>query len=163
MYNLKNLKMKKVIIGIVFLFAGTALFAQTANDYLEVTRGVLKTEKKAAIAEVMQLTEEESTTFWPLYNEYNDKMYTINTRLFNVIKDYSEHYLDMTDEKAKELWTEAMKIEMDLLKLEKTYFNKFLKILPAIKVVRYLQAENKIKVMVDAELAAEVPFFEDMN
>lgn len=155
--------MKKLILGIVFVFAGTALFAQSANDYLEVTRGVLKTEKKAAIAEVMQLTEEESTTFWPLYNEYNDKMYIINTRLFNAIKEYSENYLKMTDEKAKELWTEAIKVEMDLLKLEKTYFKKFIKILPGTKAVRYLQAENKIKVMVDAELAHNVPFFEDMN
>ena len=79
--------MKKLIIGIVFVFAGAGLFAQTANDYLEVTRGVLKTEKKAAIADVMQLTEEESTTFWPLYNEYNEKMYVVNTRLYDLIKD----------------------------------------------------------------------------
>ncbi len=155
--------MKKIIFGIVFVFAGTALFAQSANDYLEVTRGILKTEKKAAIAEVMQLTEEESTTFWPLYNEYNDKMYVINTQLFNIIKDYSDNYLKMTDEKSVELWTEAIKIEMALLKLEKTYFKKFLKILPGTKAVRYLQAENKIKAMVDAELANEIPFFEDMN
>ena len=155
--------MKKLIIGIVFVFAGTGLFAQTANDYLEVTRGVLKTEKKAAIAEVMQLTEEESTTFWPLYNEYNEKMYSINSRLYNTIKDYSDNYVNMTDEKAKELWTEVIKIDQDLLKLNKTYFKKFLKIMPAIKTVRYFQAENKIKVMVDAELASQIPFFEDMN
>ena len=130
--------MKKLIIGIVFVFAGAGLFAQNANDYLEVTRGVLKKEKKAAIAEVMQLTEEESTTFWPLYNEYNDKMYSINTRLFNAIMDYSDNYVNMTDEKAKELWTE-------------------------VRTVRYFQAENKLKAMVDAELAIEIPLFEDMN
>ena len=155
--------MKKVIIGIVFLFAGTALFAQTANDYLEVTRGVLKTEKKAAIAEVMQLNEEVSAVFWPLYNEYNDKMYSVNTRKFNVIMDYSEHYYDMTDEKAKELWARVVKVEEDLLKLKKTYYKKFLKILPPIKTVRYFQAENKIKAMADAELISQVPLFEDIN
>ncbi len=155
--------MKKLIIGIVFVFAGAGLFAQNANDYLEVTRGVLKKEKKAAIAEVMQLTEEESTTFWPLYNEYNDKMYSINTRLYNVIKDYSDNYVSMTDEKAKELWTEVIKIDQDLLKLHKSYFKKFDKILSTIKAVRYFQAENKIKTMVDAELAMQIPLFEDMN
>ena len=155
--------MKKLIIGIVFVFAGTGLFAQTANDYLEVTRGILKTEKKAAIADVMQLTEEESTAFWPLYNEYDEKMYKVNTDLFNLIKDYSDNYVNMTDEKAKELWTNVLKNDEDLLKLQKTYFKKFLKIMPAIKTVRYFQAENKIKAMVDAELASEIPFFEDMN
>ncbi len=155
--------MKKLLFVIVFVFAGTGLFAQTANDYVEVTREVMKTEKKAAIAEAMVLTEAESPAFWSLYNEYNEKMYVINTKLFNVIKDYSEHYESMTDEKAEDLWKNAMSIEMELLKLEKTYFKKFLKILPATKAVRYLQAENKIKNLVDAKLSLEVPLFEEIK
>ena len=155
--------MRKLIFGILFVFVGTGLFAQTVNDYVEVTRGVMKTEKKAAIAEAMMLSEEESNVFWPLYNEYNEKMYTVNTRLVNVINEYAKNYVSMTDEKAKSLWTDALKVDSDLLKLEKTYFKKFLKILPATKAVRYMQAENKIKAMVRAELALEVPLFEDMQ
>ncbi len=155
--------MKKLLFVIVFVFAGTGLFAQTANDYVEVTREVMQPEKKAAIAEAMVLTEAESPVFWSLYNEYNEKMYVINTKLFNVIKDYSEHYESMTDEKAEDLWKNAMSIEMELLKLEKTYFKKFLKILPATKAVRYLQAENKIKNLVDAKLSLEVPLFEEIK
>ncbi len=155
--------MKKLFIGLVLVFFGTSLFAQGANDYLEVSRGVIKTEKKAAIAEAMQLTDAESQAFWPLYNEYNEKMYVINTDLFNTIKDYSEHYETMTDEKALELWANATKVETELLKLEKTYFKKFLKILPPTKTVRYFQAENKIKALIDAELALEIPMFEEMK
>lgn len=155
--------MRKLIFGILFVFVGTGLFAQTANDYIEVTREVMKTEKKAAIAEAMMLSEEESNVFWPLYNEYNEKMYTVNTRLVNLINEYAKNYVGMTDEKAKSLWTDALKVETDLLKLEKTYFKKFLKILPATKAVRYMQAENKIKALVRAELALEVPLFEEMQ
>lgn len=155
--------MRKLFFGILLLFVGTGLFAQTANDYIEVTREVMKTEKKAAIAEVMNLSDMESSAFWPLYNEYNEKMYAVNTKLVNVINDYANNYVSMTDEKAKELWTNAINIDAELLKLEKTYFKKFLKILPATKAVRYFQAENKIKAMVDAELALEIPLFEDMR
>ena len=157
------MKMKKLLIGITLLFVSVSSFAQNANDYLEVTRDVLKTEKKAAIADIMQLSEQESVPFWSLYNEYNDKMYTVNTKLFNTIKDYSDHYETMTDDKAKELWTDAMNIDTELLKLKKTYFKKFSKILPTTKAVRYFQAENKIKSLVDAELALEIPFFEEMK
>ena len=155
--------MKKLLFGIVLALTTSGLLAQSANDYLEVTREVIKTEKKAAIAEAMELTEAESPAFWSLYNEYNEKMYVINTKLFDVIKDYSKNYERMTDEKAIDLWTNAMNIELDLLKLEKTYFKKFQKILPGTKVVRYLQAENKIKNLVDAQLALEVPLFEEMK
>ena len=138
-------------------------FAQNANDYKEVTRDVIKTEKKAAIAEAMQLTDQESTVFWPLYNEYNEKMYVENSKLINTIKDYANNYDKMTDEKAEELWTEAMKIDSHLLKLKKSYFKKFVKIMPATKAVRYFQAENKIKSLVDAKLALEIPLFEEMK
>lgn len=155
--------MKKLLIGIVCLFLSTSLFAQSANDYLEVSRGVIKTEKKAAIAEAMELTESESPAFWALYNEYNDKMYAVNTKLFDLIKDYSDHYENMADEKAKEIWTDAIGVESELLKLKKSYFKKFLKILPATKAVRYFQAENKIKALIDAKLALEIPLFEEMK
>ncbi len=155
--------MKKLIIGIALVFVTTGIFAQNANDYMEVTRDVIKTEKKAAIAEAMQLTDQESTVFWPLYNEYNEKMYVENSKLINTIKDYANNYDKMTDEKAKELWTKAMKIDSDLLKLEKSYFKKFVKIMPATKAVRYFQAESKIKSLVDAKLALEIPLFEEMN
>ncbi len=155
--------MKKLIIGITLVFVTTGIFAQNANDYKEVTRDVIKTEKKAAIAEAMQLTDQESTVFWPLYNEYNEKMYVENSKLINTIKDYANNYDKMTDEKAKELWTEAMKIDSDLLKLKKSYFKKFVKIMPATKAVRYFQAENKIKSLVDAKLALEIPLFEEMK
>ena len=55
--------MKKLlsIASIVLFSAG--IYAQSGNDYLELARDVLKTEKKAVIAEVMQLTETESTPF----------------------------------------------------------------------------------------------------
>jgi hypothetical protein len=155
--------MKKTLIIIVFLLAVTGTFAQNDRDYLEVTREVLKTEKKAAIAEAMALTEAESPAFWSLYNEYNEKMYIINTKLFDIIKDYSDNYESMTNEKSIELWTNALNVEMDLLKLEKTYFKKFLKILPGTKAVRYLQAENKIKTLVDAQLSLQIPLFEELK
>ena len=155
--------MKKKLIVIALFLSGTIMFAQNDSDYLEVTREVLKTEKKVSIAEAMDLTETESPAFWSLYNEYNEKMYVINTKLFDVIKDYSDNYENMTDEKATELWTNAMNTEMELLKLEKTYFKKFLKILPGTKAVRYLQAENKIKNLVDAQLSLQIPLFEEIK
>ena len=155
--------MKKLFIGISLVLFGTSLFAQSTNDYLEVSRSVIKTEKKAAIAEVMQLTDAQSQTFWPLYNEYNEKMYAINTDLFNIIKDYAKYYESMSDAKAIELWSNVFKIETELLKLKKEYFNKFLQILPPTKIVKYFQAENKIKALIDAELALEIPFFEEMK
>ena len=74
--------MKRVLFTLVFASFGMLLWAQQSTDYIELMRSVIKTEKKAAISEVMELSTAEADLFWPLYNEYNEKRYVVNTKLF---------------------------------------------------------------------------------
>jgi vacuolar-type H+-ATPase subunit D/Vma8 len=152
--------MKKLlsIASIVLFSAG--IYAQSGNDYLELARDVLKTEKKAVIAEVMQLTETESTPFWELYNEYQGKLYLVQNKRIALIKDFADNFENLSDEKADQLWISAMAFGQEVLKLEKQYYKKFKKILPAGKAARFFQAENKIETMIDAQLALEIPLIE---
>jgi len=152
--------MKKLLSILSVVLISTAIYAQTENDYLELARDVLKTEKKAAIAEVMQLTDTESTPFWKLYNEYQGKLYLVANKQIALIKDFSENYETLTDEKADILWVNSMAHSQEVLKLEKQYYKKFKKILPAGKAARFFQAENKIETMIDAQLALEIPLIE---
>ena len=153
--------MKKLLVAITVLFLGTTLSAQTLDDYMEVQRGVLKTEKKAVVAEAMQFTDAESTVFWPLYNEYNDKMYTLNTKLYQLVKKFAENYESISDEAAIELSMETMKVDQEVLNLKKQYFKKFQKILNGTQVMRYYQVENKIRALINAQLALEIPLIEN--
>lgn len=152
--------MKKLIITcIVFVFT-LGIYSQTADDYLEVSRSVLKTEKKAAIAEVMELTESESEPFWNLYNEYNDKLYVIQNKRIKAIKDFAENYDNLTDEKIDEIWNLALDFKSESIKLERQYYKKFKKIMPMGKAAKYFQAENKIEALISASLAIEIPMIE---
>jgi len=153
--------MKKIILGLSFVFFAAAMMAQNTHDYMEVERAALKTEKKALVADAMELTEDESKVFWPLYNEYNDKQYVINTKVYNLIVEYAENFDTLSDEKAIELWNESMKQRDELSKLKKTYFKKFQKILPGKKVVRYFQVENKVWALINAQLAMEIPLMQE--
>ena len=58
------------------------------------------------------------------------------------------------------LWINAMAFGQEVLKLEKQYYKKFKKILPAGKAARFFQAENKIETMIDAQLALDIPLIE---
>jgi len=149
--------MRKLLIVLAGLLFGTTLFSQTLDDYMEVQRAALKTEKKAVVADAMQLSENESPAFWNLYNEYNDKMYSVNTKLYHLIKEFAENYDTMTDEKALQITSEAFKYDQELLNLKKQYFKKFQKVLSGKQVLRYFQVENKIKAIIDAQIASEIP------
>ncbi len=135
-------------------------FAQQANDYMEVTRAALKTEKKALIAEVMNLTPEESEPFWTLYNEFQGKLYTTNTKYVKLVNEFAENYENMSGEMANDLMTRLFAYESEILKLKKTYHKKFQNILSPQKTLMYFQAENKIEIMIDYELANSIPLLD---
>ena len=148
---------KNTIITLFFFIITININAQSENDYIEVVRSVLKTEKKVFIAQVMELTDEESGPFWLLYNEYDYKLSLVQNKRINAIKLYAEEYGILTDEKADEIWNEVMDFKTSSLKLEKEYYKKFKKLLSAAKATKYFQAENKIEAMVASNLAEEIP------
>jgi len=152
--------MKKIVSGLSFIFFAAAMMAQNTHDYMEVERAALKTEKKAIVAEAMDFTETESKEFWPLYNEYSEKKYVIYTKVYNNIIEYADNFETISDEKAIELWTNSMKYKDELAKLEKTYFKHFRKILPGKKAARYFQVESKLRMLINAQLALEIPLVE---
>ena len=108
----------------------------------------------------MKLTESESQPFWNLYNDYQGKLYTIQNKRIALIKVFAENYESLSNEKADELMVNYMKYQSELLKLKKSYYKKFKKILPAGKAARFFQAENKIETLVNAELALQIPMIE---
>lgn len=154
------MKTKTTLFITALILAISPVFAQTIDDYLEVARDVLNTEKKAVVAEAMTLNDEESGPFWELYNEYNAELYKVHTKRVNIIKNFAANYESMNDEKADELWTNSMAYQTELLKLNKAYYKRFKKILPAGKAALYFQLENKIAALINAELALEIPLVE---
>ncbi len=152
--------MKSLLSFVIVAVISITAYAQVDNDYLEIARDVLNTEKKATIADVMQLTEEESLPFWEMYNEYQGKLYLVQNKRIAIIKDFAENYETLTDEKADELWLGSQAYVAEIHKLKKTYYKKFKKILPAGKAARFFQTENKIETMINANLALEIPLIE---
>lgn len=153
--------MKKITLTLLLSFFAISIYAQ--NSYLEIVRSTIKTEKKALIAEVMELSDAENIPFWEVYNEYDEKLYKLNTDYFSVVMDFADNYENMSAEKATELLTRANKYNLDVAKLEKTYLKKMMKVISPQKTVRFFQASNKIQVMIDAQLAAEIPLLESIE
>ncbi len=153
--------MKKTILLLSGLFLLTApIYAQTVDDYVELVRDVMKTEKKAIVADAMMLTDAESGPFWELYNEFELAANKVHNKRIAIIKDYAASYEKMTDAKADELWKSSMAYQEELMKLKKSYYGKFKKILPAGKAAKLFQIDNKIETLVNAELALEIPVVE---
>jgi hypothetical protein len=108
------------------------------------------------------LTEAEAKAFWPIYEEYQKELMAINQRLGKLIQSYASDYnaRTMTDEKAKALTAEALAIEDAELAMKKKYAAKLNGVIPAMKIARYIQIENKIRAAIKWDMATGIPLVE---
>ncbi len=152
-----------------FVLAGALLFAMpvlaqdAASSSADTNRDILiqkiKADKKLLVAGNMDLTDAEGKTFWPLYDAYQKDLEQLNQRLGKTIGEYAEAFNkgSIPNDTAKKLLDEALSVEESDVKLKRTYADKVGKVLPAAKTARYIQIENKIRAMLKAELAANIP------
>ena len=151
---------KTVVFLIVALFIMTPAFAQNAPaDNMQILRDKIKADKKFVVAENMQLTESEAKGFWPVYEAYQKDLGKINKRMVTMIESYADAFNgnSMDNAKAKKMTAEFLAIQADEVKQMQSYVPKLSKVLPASKVLRYLQIENKIRTLVKYELAIQIP------
>ena len=146
-----------ILIALCATFATPLLAQNKPADNNQLVLEKVKADKKLLVAENMQLTESEAKAFWPVYESYQRDLGKINDRLVKLIGDYAASYQTMTDAAANKLVDEAVAIEADRTKLAQSYLPKFRKVLPPTKVARYYQIENKVRAVVNYELAAGIP------
>ena len=151
--------MKRTSLAICLSLVALAgvVSAQEINDEIELTRSIIQTQRQAIVTAAMQLTDEESQSFWPLYREYREGMRKVDDRSVRLITGYSENYDSMSDEFAQAMVKEFMAIRQAELDVTRKYMKRFQKILPAQKVARFFQLENKLDAVIDYELASEIP------
>ena len=100
--------MKKFGLSIIVLLFTTYSFAQNVGKYLESQKGVLKKEKKEMDKDVLELSDDQSKVFWPIYDEYMAELKPFNNILVNTITEYMDKYETMTDEDAYRLYKNYM-------------------------------------------------------
>lgn len=145
-------------------FAGACLstdvaVAAAADDEVERGRQMIREGRLEIVRSELHLTDDEGVAFWPLYSRYRDETDAIQDRYAAMITEYIRRYddADLTDEYADELIDAFLAIKFELLGVQKKYLPDFRAVLPALKVARLFQLENKINAEIDAQMALVVP------
>ena len=154
---MKKIALVAFVVLLSLSLSPLVVLAQTQADEEELVKSLLQTGKKAIIVDNMGFTEDESKAFWPAYNEFQQAKQKLNERTIKVLRDYMDGYDTLTNEKAEALLREYVAIEKERADLKAAFLPKFTKALPAKKVARYYQIENKIEAIVKYELAKDVP------
>ena len=137
------------------LLATPAVLPVQAQGLVADEQIILKqimTDKRAVYSQAMKLTDEESRTFWSVYDEYEAEVKKVDDRFIRLVNDYAAKYSTMTDADARQMLAAKMKIDRERLDLQQAYTKKIARAVPAIKGLRYAQVESRI----DNELQRKV-------
>lgn len=146
-----------VAATLLSLVSGVVPAQEKPDATMEVLREKVRADKKLVVALALDLSESEATGFWPVYGAYQSDMVAHYDRVAKLISDYATAYQKMTDETATQLLGELLALQSDHAALLQRYVPRFQRVLPPRKVARFYQVENKIRAMVDYELAREIP------
>jgi len=145
---------------LLLLLMSGPVFGQTHDpEALAAARAELQAERQEILRQELRLTESESLSFWPIYDNYRRDMMQVRDRQVEMITGYLQAYDsgELRDSYADKLLKDYFTIENDVLKVKKKYLPKFRKNLSALHVARFYQIENKIDAEIDVNLADMIP------
>jgi len=127
--------MKRILIALAGLAAFGATvpsIAQTTNakDDTELLISQIQTDKRAIVLRTLDLNDAQVAAFTPIYDAYQAEMKVL---------------------------MEALKLRDDRNATMRKYAKKLERELPAVKVLQWVQVENKLNTLLDMQAAAVIP------
>jgi hypothetical protein len=135
----------------------SALELKNISAYADLVRKDLRAEKRTLIAESVDLTPEQTLTFWAVYDRYEQEFAALwDLRLANT-KKYADHYEHMTDRIAEELAKTMLDNDSRLVALRSKYYAQFKAAVGPRLAARFLHVEGALDRLVELQLLAQLP------
>ena len=149
----------KRINGLFILASFLLATVGWANDEADDGRAMIQTERENVVRSELHMSATEAEKFWPIYSSYRKDHDEIMVRYGAMIREYMRRYddADLSNEYADEMIDSYFEIKEELLTVQLEFLPQFRAVLPAMKVARFYQLENKINVEIDAQIAQVVP------
>jgi hypothetical protein len=130
---------------------------QNMDEYIKLIRSDVRQQKTEIMGVMMALSAEDAAKFWPIYNEYDGELTKLNDQRVANIKEYARTYNQMTDKKADELIKNAMAYQNQRSELLAKTYDRVKEAVGAITAARFVQVEHQLLLIIDLQIASELP------
>ena len=147
--------------GLLLLAAAPVATAEVNEATLDTLAITLEANRKAMVMVNLKLDPAEAERFWPVYERYEAERSEVQQRQLAIVEEYVASFGSLSDEQAGKLVKGYLASERDRAELRQRYLAPFSEALPARKVLRFYQIENKIEAVLRYDLARTIPVIED--
>ena len=127
--------MKKLLVFAVLMLMG--VLGASAEEQQKFSPEKFQADLEQYITTEAGLTNEEAAKFFPLYREMQQKQRVVYNKMHELFK------LPHDEASCKRAVQRRDQLEIELKQIAQTYHNKFLRVLPASKVIGTIIAEDK--------------------
>ena len=151
------MKKLSIILTLLFAVAGYAQIEHYEADYIQLFKKDVQAEARSIIEANLELTEEQAKEFWPLYDEYDAAMDLLFDERINLRAEFLLDYLALSDETAADLIGKFNAFDQKKLDTQNNFTQKFLAVLPAKVVGKFLQLYHRIDLMIELQKTSSMP------
>jgi hypothetical protein len=132
--------------------------SNTATDTdIKLLREDIRSERIRIVAANLPLNNTEATKFWPIYDQYLAEVSKIGDARVALTKEYVQSYDTMTDAQANDLMKRSAAIDQQFSALLTKYVPIFENVISAKKTARWYQIDRRLDLLINIELAANIP------
>jgi hypothetical protein len=124
---------------------------------IQMLRENIRDSRKKIVAANMNLTADESTKFWPIFNQYQQELNKIGDMRWQLMKEYAASYPNVSSEQAQDFMKRSTAVDSQMIALREKYVPIFEKVIPAKKAALWYQIDRQIDLVVNMQLASMLP------
>lgn len=132
-------KVKNTLVLLAFC-ATTVFYGQRKQEHEKI-----KTLKIAFVTEKLNLSSSEAESFWPIYNEYQEKREALRHKERTQIRAKIKEADALTEKEADALLDKYLRFEAEEEVLDKNYLEKISKVISSKKTLLLLKSEEEFK------------------
>jgi len=127
---------------------------------IAMLRKDLRSQRKQLIAANMSLTGDEAEKFWPVYEQYVGELVQINNAKYDLIKQYAQNAGTLSADQADSSVKKWLAVDESVTQLRTKYVPVFRKVLSPQKTALFYQLDRRVQLMIDLQLASQLPLVE---
>jgi hypothetical protein len=154
---------KRVLVTLLSVIAIVTIQAQTNKEEVELFQSVFGMEKKAIVAEFVQVEGEMGEAFWSLYDAYETERKELGLHRLELLNEYVTSYDQMSTEKMDELVTKMIKQKSSTDKLMTKYYKKMKSAAGSKPAAQFFQIENYFSSAIRLSIYENIPFIGELD
>jgi hypothetical protein len=150
--------MKKLFLIFTALILAGIANAQSNKEEIDYMQAIFGMEKKALVADFMDLSGAKGDAFWKLYDEYEAKRKDLGKKRIDLMEQYANNYNGMPSEVADKWMDDVIKLGTSTDKLLVDYYKKIKKVTDPVTALKFWHVETYILTSIRQTISSELPF-----